>query len=80
MTTFDLDGLCRDIMAMNEANAAMYRRMEMPRNPYARPLGEYCAPMRPDTELVPGRDDLAALDEMPVCDPPLNPISDRDGD
>ena len=27
MTAFDLDAMCRDIMAMNEANAAMYRRM-----------------------------------------------------
>ena len=77
MTAFDLDALCRDIMAMNEANAAMYRRMEMPRNPYARPLGEYCAPLRLDRELIPGRDDLAS-DETPPVDPPTFPISQKD--
>ena len=45
MTAFDLDAMCRDMMALNDANAAMYRRMRGPTRPLA------------DSDEVPGGDD-----------------------
>ena len=45
MIAFDLDGLCRDIMAMNAAAALAYRDMPMPNRPIT------------DDDEVPGGED-----------------------